>query len=87
MVGVFLYLQPAVSWSRLVKLVVTLGISMTILGVGIYLIYPQQAWAANTTFPRWWESIYPFLLGISLSVNMTIPALLSYLPRGSNSSL
>lgn len=83
-VGALLYLHPAGSWARLVTLVIALGLSMGVLGLGIYLIYPQQSWAAQTTFPRWWEAVWPLLLGISLAVNMVMPALLSYLPKASD---
>lgn len=86
-IGALLYLRPAGSWSRLITLVIALGLSMGVLGLGIYLVYPQQSWAAHTTFPRWWEAIWPFLVGISLAVNMVMPVLLSHLPKASDNLL
>lgn len=86
-IGTLSYLSPASSLSRLFKLLFALGLSMGVLGLGIYLIYPQQSWSVHTSFPRWWEAIWPLLVGISLAVNMTIPALLNYLPRGKDNPL
>lgn len=86
-VGAVLYLFPGSPWSRLARLFIALALALGLLGLGIYLLYPQQAWAAHTTFPRWWEAIWPLLVGVSLAVNMVIPALLSYLPKDSNSLL
>ena len=86
-IGAFLYLSPASSWSRWIKLVFALELSMSVLGWGIYRLYPQQSWSAHSTFPRWWEAIWPFLIGISLAINMTLPSVLSYLPKDSEGTL
>jgi hypothetical protein len=86
-IGAFLYLSPAGPWLRLLKLIIALKLAMIVLGLGIYQIYPQQSWAAHTTFPRWWEAIWPFLIGISLSINMTLPSVLGCLPKDSEGKL
>ena len=86
-IGAFLYLSPAGPWLGLLKLIIALKLAMIVLGLGIYQIYPQQSWAAHTTFPRWWEAIWPFLIGISLSINMTLPSVLGCSPKDSEGKL
>jgi hypothetical protein len=79
-VGTFLYLLPAKSWFRYIRLTIVLELAMGILSLGIYHVYPQQSWAAITSFPRWWETIFPLLNGVSLALIMAVPALLNLIP-------
>lgn len=80
--GALAYLRPANSWSRFLTLLGALGLSLGLLSFGIYSLYPQQSWAAHTTFPRWWEAVYPLIQGTALAFLMVLPAILALLPTG-----
>lgn len=82
--GALAYLRPTRPWPRYLTLVGALGLSLGLLGLGIYRLYPQQAWAASTRFPRWWEAINPLIQGVALAMLMVAPALLMTLPLGKN---
>jgi hypothetical protein len=73
--GALAYLRPAKSWSRLLTLLGALGLSLGLLSLGIYRLYPEQSWAIHTTFPRWWEAIYPLIQGTAIATLMGVPAI------------
>ncbi len=73
--GALAYLRPTRPWTRYLTLTGALGLSLGLLGLGIYILHPQQAWAASTRFPRWWEAINPLMQGVALAILMAAPAL------------
>jgi hypothetical protein len=78
--GAWAYLRQNRPGQRVLALLIAYWIALGALGLGIYWLYPQQPWAAYTTFPRWWEAINPLLQGPALSVVLIMPALLKLLP-------
>lgn len=83
-IGALAYMRPAKSWSRLFTLLRALGLSFSLLGFGKYLVYPQQTWVVNTTFPRWWEAVSTLTPCVALTILMIVPVTLELLPRGKN---
>jgi len=84
--GAWAYYRPTDPRWRVVILLAALALSMVALGLGIYVLYPQQSWAAHTTFPRWWEAINPLLYGAALMVILVAPAILTLLPSRATGS-
>lgn len=84
--GVWAYYRQAHPPLRVPVLLAALALAMMELGLGIYLLYPQQTWAAHTTFPRWWEAINPLMYGIALMVLLVAPAMLTLLPSSTGKS-
>ncbi len=80
--GALAYLRQDRPGRRLLVLLAGLVLAMVILSLGIYRLYPLQAWAAHTTFPRWWEAAGPLMEGVALAVVLTLPAALKLLPAG-----
>ncbi len=72
--GALVYGRLGQSWSRLLTLVGALGLALGGLAFGRYDLYSQQAWAAYTSFPRWWEAASPLLPGAALALLMSAPA-------------
>lgn len=49
--------------------------------LGINIAYPLEDWAQFSSFPRWWEVIYP-LLGVPAILGLIcLPAILARFPR------
>ncbi len=80
--GAWAYLRQGRPGRRLLVLLAGLVLAMVILSLGIYRLYPLQAWAAHTTFPRWWEAANPLMHGFALAVVLSLPAALKLLPPG-----
>jgi hypothetical protein len=61
--GAWFYLRTSRLLNRMALLLVATLLSGLVLALGIYLIYPVQTWVieAITSFPRWWEGLYPLL--------------------------
>lgn len=61
--GAWFYLRTSRLLNRMSLLLVATLLSGLVLALGIYLIYPVQTWVieAITSFPRWWEGLYPLL--------------------------
>jgi hypothetical protein len=61
--GAWFYLRTSRLLNRMALLLVATLLSGLVLAFGIYLIYPVQTWVieAITSFPRWWEGLYPLL--------------------------
>jgi len=61
--GAWSYLRTSQLSHRLMTLLVATVLSGLVLALGIYLLYPLQAWANDgfTHFPRWWEGMGPLL--------------------------
>ncbi len=74
--------QKSPGW-RVLALLAAVWIALGVLGLGIYWLYPQQAWAAYTSFPRWWEALNPLLQGPALTGLLVAPALLKLWPAQS----
>jgi hypothetical protein len=84
--GVWVYYRQRHPGWRVFILVAAVALSMMAVGLGIYVLYPQQPWAAHTTFPRWWEALNPFLYGVALMVLLVAPTLLRLLPARATAS-
>ena len=61
--GAWFYLRTSQLPHRLTALLVATVLSGLVLALGIYLLYPLQAWVNDgfTHFPRWWEGMGPLL--------------------------
>jgi hypothetical protein len=81
--GVWLYLRLSRARWRLLTLLAAVAVTMSLFGLGIYLLYPQQPWSAYTAFPRWWEAVVPLIEGAVWMVIITIPAALKLFPANS----
>jgi hypothetical protein len=82
-VGAWVYLRRSQPSTCLYALLVAVALTMGLLGLGKYLLYPHQLWSAYTTFPRWWEALVPLIEGAVLLVIIAVPALLKLFPTNS----
>lgn len=79
-VGAWVYLRLSRPEARLGALLVAVGFTIGLVGMGKYLLYPQQAWIVHNTFPRWWEAIVPLIDGAVLLLVIASPAVIKLFP-------
>ena len=79
-VGVWVYLRLSGPGARLGALLVAVALTMGLVGMGKYLLYPQQAWIVHNSFPRWWEALVPLIDGAALLLVIAAPAVLKFFP-------
>jgi hypothetical protein len=74
--GAWYYLRASRLVNRMALLLVATLLSGLVLALGIYLIYPLQSWVieAITSFPRWWEGLYPLLSMLAMLVILYLMA-------------
>ena len=82
-VGAGVYLRLSRPEARLGALLVAVALTMGLVGLGKYLLYPQQAWWVHNTFPRWWETFVPLIDGAVLLLIIASPAVLKLFPANS----
>lgn len=82
-VGAWVYLRRSQPGTRLHALLVAVALTMGLVGLGRYLLYPHQPWSAHTTFPRWWEALVPLIEGAVLLVIIAVPSVLKLFPTNS----
>ena len=81
--GAWLYLRFQSSPWRVPILLLMVLLTMSIAGLAIYSLYPQQTWSTTTTSPRWWEGFVPFVDGFVWSIIILLPLFLKLLPTES----
>lgn len=81
--GAWVYLRRSQPGTRLYALLVAVALTMGLVGLGKYLLYPSQPWSAYTTFPHWWEALVPLIEGAVLLVIIAAPSVLKLLPMAS----
>ena len=81
--GARVYLRRSQPSTRLYALLVAVALTMGLIGLGKYLLYPHQPWSAHTTFPRWWEALVPLIEGAVLLVIIAVPSVLKLFPTNS----
>ncbi|MCJ7661405.1 MAG: hypothetical protein MUO67_19820 [Anaerolineales bacterium] len=79
-VGAWVYLRLSRPEARLGLLLVAVAFTIGLVGVGKYLLYPQQAWIVHNTFPRWWEAFVPLIDGAVLLLVIAAPAVIQLFP-------
>jgi hypothetical protein len=79
-VGAWVYLRLSRSEARLGTLLVAVTIAIALVGMGKYMLYPQQIWVVHNTFPRWWEALVPLIDGGILLLVIAVPAVLKMFP-------
>ena len=79
-VGAWVYLRLSRPESRLGALLVTVAVTIGLVGMGKYILYPQQAWVVHNTYPRWWEALVPLIDGGMLLLVIAGPAVLKMFP-------
>ena len=82
-VGAWFYLRLSRPGARLGALLVAVALTMGLVGMGKYLLYPHQAWIVHNTFPRWWEAFVPLIDGAVLLLVIAAPAVLKLFPVNS----
>jgi len=82
-VGAWVYLRRSQPGTRLYALLVAVALTMGLVGLGKYLLYPHQPWSAHTTFTRWWEALVPLIEGAALLVIIAVPSVLKVFPTNS----
>ena len=82
-VGAWVYLRLSRPGARLGALLVAVALTMGLVGLGKYLLYPQQPWFVHNTFPRWWEAVVPLIDGATLLLVIASPAVLKLFPANS----
>lgn len=80
-IGAWIFLKWCTPWQRLETLVLALTLATGIYAMGIYIAYPLEDWAQFSSFPRWWEAIYPLLGVPAILVLICLPAILALFPR------
>jgi len=78
--GAWVYLRRSRPEARLGALLVAVAFTIGLVGVGKYLLYPQQAWIVHNTFPRWWEAFVPLIDGAVLLLVIAAPAVIQLFP-------
>jgi len=78
--GAWVYLRVSRPTVRLGSLLVAVALTMVLIGLGKFLLYPQQTWIVHNTFPRWWEAIVPLVDGGVLLLVIAAPAVLMLFP-------
>jgi len=81
--GAWVYLRRSQPGTRLHALLVAVALTMGLVGLGKYLLYPHQPWSAHTTFPHWWEALVPLIEGAVLLVIIAVPSVLKLFPMDS----
>lgn len=72
--GGWLYLRAALPRVRLAILLAATLLAGVVLGVGIYVIYPAQSFAAGIPLGRQWEALYPLLEALVRMVALVVVA-------------
>jgi hypothetical protein len=78
--GALVYLRTSRPFARLGSLLVAAALTMVLIGLGKFLLYPQQTWIVHNTFPRWFEAIVPLIDGVVLLLVIAAPAVLILFP-------
>lgn len=76
-----MFLKWRTTWQRLATLVLALILATCIYAVGIYIVYPLEDWVSYSSFPRWWEAIFPLLGVPAILLLICAPAVLALFPR------
>jgi hypothetical protein len=79
-VGAWVYLRLKQAKTRLSALLTAEAITMGLIGIGKYLLYPQQVWVVHSTYPRWWEALVPLIDGVTLLLVIAAPVVLKFFP-------
>ena len=79
-IGTWVYLRVSRPTVRLGSLLIAAALTMVLIGLGKFLLYPHQTWIVHNTFPRWWEAIVPLVDGGVLLLFITAPAVLMLFP-------
>lgn len=79
-IGTWVYLRVSRPTVRLGSLLIAAALTMVLIGLGKFLLYPQQTWIVHNTFPRWWEAIVPLVDGGVLLLFIAAPAVLMLFP-------
>ena len=80
-IGAWMFLKWPTAGQRLVTLLLAVVLATGIYAAGIYLVYPLEEWAQFTTFPRWWEAIYPLLGVPAILLLISLPAVFGLFPK------
>jgi hypothetical protein len=81
--GAWFYLRLSRPVARLGALLGAAALTMGLIVIGKFLLYPQQAWIVHNTFPRWWEAFVPLIDGGALLLVIAAPAVLMLFPPNS----
>lgn len=80
-IGAWIFLKWRTAWQRLATLLLAVILATCIYAVGIYLVYPLEDWAQISSFPRWWEAIYPLMGAPAILVLISLPAVFGLFPK------